>query len=80
MWVQVVRDPRVGAFHMFSGLELKIMEDPVGKGTELMRALGWVYEKVRGWLPPGLLPSLGGWVEGPVPQAGGSGSGRKKEE
>jgi len=91
LWIQVVRDPRVGAFHMFSGLELKLTEDPVGVITGIVNGLLGLGEKVMRFAPRevqelvAMVPYVGGKlvVEGPVRVSGqgeGSSSRRGKDE
>lgn len=91
LWVQVVRDPRIGAFHLFSGLELKVTEDPVGVISGLVNTLLSVAERVLRYAPHevqklvAMVPYLGGrlvvlGVSGTVPgQVEGSSSRRKDE-
>ena len=84
-WVQVVRDPRVGAFHTFSGVELKITEDPVGFVSNLVLTLTSIAKKVLSWLPSdvqALVPGLGGGrpVEGSSSYGSSGGRDTSKDE
>jgi len=84
LWIQVVRDPRIGAFHIFSGLELKLTEDPVGVITGIVNGLLGLAEKVLSYCPKevqelvAMVPYEGGRlvVEGPVPVEGSSRRGK----
>eukprot|EP00624_Nannochloropsis_granulata_P006769 evm.model.NODE_51388_length_35829_cov_35.323898.2 len=78
LWVQVVRDPRIGAFHLFSGLELKVTEDPVGVISGFVKTFLGVAERVLRYAPHevqklvAMVPYLGGKLvvggPGPVPE------------